>query len=759
MSAFSLFLAVSAVVRIAADAPNDVCFAAHDLSRLLERMTETAYPVVSDETVADAAFEIGTPQAAAVCGPVSDVDGFSLSAEGGRVSIIGGSPIGTAQGVYSLLEKELGCRFLTPWGDDFVPSVRTLRIPDVRRTGRPALNVRSIFGYDNRACGHSNGTLCCYRHGHNFLAVDNFRNVVLPAGCTNLVPRYKTAPTKLGWFFSFVPPESKDGQPGYFAEHPEYFSYSKAEGKRVARRQLCFSNPDVRRIIIGKLLKEAQGRPDDNWVYNLTAQDVKGAFCECPDCEALVRKYGAVGAPFFDFLRDLGAALKRVRPHALVQFLAYRRDQAQTPPNAAFGRFPDNLVVVFAPIEGDFSKDFSHPNNAADYADLKAWCRVSRHVWLWYYPLTYTTIYPMAGMDRLAADTRLAAEAGIDGGWYEHNVGLCRGANFTDLQAYLISKLYQDPKADHRAIIRDFCRHYYGAAADDMLAYIADLEAEARKCPYPVLWHHPLRSAFTADNLLRWNAAFDRMERTVGGDAALVQRVREARMGLDMVTLEYWHRVKDVLDKTGVTPEKVCARGLATLDAATERRYPDPNLAGAAWNRRSDGGIRLQFEQERQLAESAGAKPPAEFAHLPAEAVLQAMYVRMNPKIRAVDMPDAVLGKGYTDPTDKVEKGVGFKVGIQDESALKGIASRTIPESEIKYGRFALYPVGRVRLTRDCYVWTGRMTRVTCPGNSLYLPGSDDEYDLYVSLKFETEDAGGLVYFDRAVFVRRDLVR
>ena len=75
-------------------------------------------------------------------------------------------------------------------------------------------------------------------------------------------------------------------------------------------------------------------------------------------------------------------------------------------------------------------------------------------------------------------------------------------------------------------------------------------------------------------------------------------------------------------------------------------------------------------------------------------------------------------------------------------------------------GRFHLYKLARVRLTRETVVVPGFSYYVKFRLDDLYEPGSDDEWDVYVSAKFEGpkyfpgSKKANMAAFDRTVIVR-----
>jgi len=287
--------------------------------------------------------------------------------------------------------------------------------------------------------------------------------------------------------FGYIPP-SPQGQPrnhifgwvekkDYFETHPEYFSLWQ-NGKRVPKKQLCFSNTGLRRELTKNILEHIRLLKADGQqrlMLDLSAHDDVGAFCHCPECEELKSKYQSPGGPLYDYLSELCAIMKEQHPDTMLHTLAYRLSQTQKPPVMPEGMtFPRNLVVQFASVEDNGDVDWNHPINHGTYKDLLAWCKLTPHVWTWYYPFN--------GMiDRLVSDLRLMKKAGVEGVFVEFSGGPYNAAiNFTELQIYVYNKLLQDVNRDVSALIREFTDHQYGPAAEGARTYLREMEAAWR---------------------------------------------------------------------------------------------------------------------------------------------------------------------------------------------------------------------------------------------------------------------------------------
>ena len=755
------------------DAPNEVQFAARDLGSVLKDVTGAEFPVVDSGSAATKglhAIEIGTLRARTLAGrsrlAALGKDGFCTFTTNGTVVLTGRGKFGVVGAVYDFLERQVGCRWYTAWGAKRIPKSARLELPSFSRDRTPSFDVRWLMGFSNFARSCRNGELFSFRNGLYVTGIAVYGNVDLPKGCPTLLTETYPIGQYSHTIFNFIPPHGKNrynipGIPkeGYFKSHPEWFSLEKAKdgGRRVDSRHLCFSNPELRATLVTNFLAYVDmtgGRALSGvgGLYSISANDLPGRLCECDACVALEKKYGTVGAPLFLCLREAAEALSSRCPDAKVGTLAYRREQTQTPPNDLFPPFPPNVMITFAPIDDDFSKDMSHPNNAVTLRDLRRWSELVGQVWSWYYPKAYAEPSPYAGIRRTVADMRLMREHGLYGFGCEHDCGRECGMNFYDMYAYVMAKASRDLSVDANAVVREFCEGCYGAAAADMYAYWDELETVRERVTKRVSWCGRVNEYFAPDNLARWNRLFDGMERKVADDPSVLQRVREARLGLDSAVLAHYPDIRRRDPAFAVTPEAIRDRATNALCRAFARRgkpeFFNPLRKEVA-----------KFEELCLLAGLSGLKPK-EFAHLPDEDVRQSLTVDITCGMRRKPMADSVTGSAAWCEKEIASDRKDITFWITDWVEHKHMKSGQILNKDMVEGKFHLYKLGRVRLTPETVVSPGYSYYVKFRLDDLYEPGSDDEWDVYVSAKFDGpkyfpgSTKPNMAAFDRAVIVR-----
>ena len=167
-----------------------------------------------------------------------------------RLVIAGGNDKGTLFGVYTFLEKYLGCRMYAP-GVKIIPEKDTMLLGKINDKEVPEYNYRTIH----------------YKVSWDAEYVDWHK---LNHDAEGERPAWGT------WvhtFNSLVPPET------YFRDHPDY--YALRDGKRLPT-QLCLSNPEVLKVVIQNLRRQIAQNPAAK--YWSVSQNDNRQYCMCDEC-------------------------------------------------------------------------------------------------------------------------------------------------------------------------------------------------------------------------------------------------------------------------------------------------------------------------------------------------------------------------------------------------------------------------------------------------------------------------------------------
>ncbi len=747
-------------------APPTDQFAARELKMFLDQSTGADFKIVASAPDKGRFIFLGPlRQAKKIIGEkrfanLKNQEAAIVSADD-SIAIAGQGKLGTIYGVYSFLENQIGCRWLTLEGDNIVPKHRTLLLPKLDYTQKPYFDYRWIqtIGYEGTRT--SEGTLFLFRNRMN-LSDFNYRPPVVNPEPDAIVPERVLHNPMCHTLFSYIPPEEKphwaarNQKTGYLKTNPEFFTLDE-KGRRVAR-QLCFSNK-VLRVELTRVFLEFIGKKHGEGVFALTQEDVPKNFCNCIPCLKLDAKYSVPYGGFIEYILELSSEMAKKYPEARLLFSAYRKEQTQTPPsNLPLKKLPDNLIVEFCPIDNDFSKDYRHKNNLSVYNDLKEWGTLSNHLWAYYYTMPYGGYAPVSTMYRWAADTRLAAEAGARGVCYEHKSGWL-GINNADLQTWILLKLYQNPFQDYKPLIKEFCDYYYGPVSNEIQGYVAELEKRTAEYPVFLPWHVRINDYLTPPNLVRWNRLFDSLEHKAGKDPALLRKIRECRLGLDLITLEKYLDVKRFDPAFKDSAADIHKRGMATLDAMIARRYPNDMWPGQSKTQHNH--IAKTLNANLLTATVRPSPLPEQFSRIP-ESDIRQLFPGNSRHCTVVNMPDAAIGHAvYDEKLKPDEYKLPFPCGFYDNENKKHVISHNITREEIVPDRFHLYKIGKASFSRECQIWAYPSWRVNYSCERFFEPGRDNKWEVWLSLKFEgpafsakNTEKENRVWFDRAVFVK-----
>jgi hypothetical protein len=488
---------------------------------------------------------------------------------------------------------------------------------------------------------------------------------------------------------------------------------------------------------------------EERFVVTVDAYDEPGEFSQSPEARKLVEQYRSPGGPLFDYLIELCELLKEKYPGVMVKTLGYRRSQTQIPPVLPDGKkFPDNFLLIFAPVEDCFLGDWSHPDLAETRRHFLDWSKLVKNLWVWMYPNPYGagTALPFADVQGMIDDIRKYKEGGATGVFLEHgpSTAVVAGGGFTELQAFLFNKLTQDVNCDTDALIREFTGHRYGAAAPLVRKYLVELEQSRRAISHlpkaigicPLSYDEATFPYLTADNIHRWQGYFDEMFEKAGGDERPLANVKRLRRDLDVATLLRWFDL--AMKHPGAYRDHQL---IVSRIAVVNGRKAPPGLP-------QPKALPAPVEDLVLLIEAGGKKAP-----LPAEVsggdpsqVQQFVPRHYNysgaPQI--VKDPDAAFG--YAAPVDKPD--LPFQAGFYQWTNRKAPAGTpsgnhgsrlSIPIEEITPGAYKLYKLGPITITPDSWLWFSAQSWATRAelGEKLYVPEGGNQWDAWVSLKFD----------------------
>lgn len=429
-------------------------------------------------------------------------EGFLFREQDGTVWIFAASEEALFFAVYDFLERYAGCLWLTSQ-DDYVPQRDTVEIGDGTRVLEvPYLNYREVYYRDAWDRTYS---LKQKLNGQDSRVVDG-----------------KVREGHRNWgfwchsFFSLIPPSV------FFEEHPEYFAL--VDGKRIKDGQLCCTNDEMIGEAIRNLRKFVDARPDVRY-WSVSQNDTAG-YCTCEKCRKYDEEAGSPIGSILYFVNKVAEAF----PDKMISTLSYQ--YSRTAPKKISMR--DNVHIMLCDIECDRSVPVSRNPQCESFSrDLAGWHRFCGNVFLWDYDIQFTNlIAPFPNFQVLAENMKYFYENSVRSIFNQANRE--NRGDFWALRAYLLSKLSWNPYCDYEKHYREFLQAYYGAAAPEIDGYIKAMTEELNRSGEGLsIFGQPEQEAFLSEaNCRRYGEILDGAVRKASGDAVLLARVEEVRLGL-----------------------------------------------------------------------------------------------------------------------------------------------------------------------------------------------------------------------------------
>jgi hypothetical protein len=468
-----------------------------------------------------------------------------------------------------------------------------------------------------------------------------------------------------------------------------------------------------------------------------------------------------------DVILEFCPEVKQRWPQHSIKMLVYRKKQTQRPPTN-IARLPDNFVVQFAPIDDDFSQDWTHPNNTETLEDLKKWCAMGHRTLMWYYPNPYCGITPPFGnVARLANDLRIMHEAGVTGLTIEHDVGVLQMTGFTEMQSYIIVRLWDDVSQDWRKLVREFADFEYGPAAEGVLKYLFELEELRKQVKKPFPWDAS-RSIFyydylTPENLVRWSKAFDDMESLLASDRTRLRSLRRMRYNLDNAVLAKFREVKKAFGENALSVHDVVKRLEQISKEIAEECYAKKHAdKAAAFVKSTKDSL---FMKKVMAGAGDGGLPESVFGGISPDR----MYITIPISYDGKRKPDPKAAYGIAAYFEGVKKTevmkmpfvMGFQTSLPALTSRSKIGRGVDAENIGPRGEYKFYEMGDLVVTPDCYVRFGNSYWFQANISGAYVPGSFNRAKVYASLKFqgpvfypEDKDSKNEIWCDRLVVVQ-----
>jgi hypothetical protein len=468
-------------------------------------------------------------------------DGFRIADNGGVLYISSGGDKGALYGVVQLLEDYLGVQYYA--ANAYTLQQRsTVTVPKVSRVVNPAFRYRQSQ---------------CYA-----MAEDPIYRIWM---------RFEEPSDEFAdnlWVHTFnrlLPSEV------YGASHPEYYSYINGERRPGRASQWCLSNPELFEIVAQRVDSIFKANPGRNMI-SISQNDGNFTNCSCEECRR-VDEYE--GSPSGNFIRFVNKLAERF-PDKQFSTLAYLF--TMHPPKHV--KPLPNVNIMLCDI--DCKREVPLTDNASgrDFMSaLEGWSKISNNIFVWDYGINFDNmVSPFPNFPILQKNIQIFKEHNVT--MHFSQIGGSKGGDFSEMRAYMVSKLMWNPYLDADSLMRSFMAGYYGDAAPYIYQYEKLLEGGLLASDKELwIYDSPVThkdGMLNAKCRKRYNELFDEAERAVAADSVLLRRVRMARLPLQYSELEIartetGHNVDELSAAVELFDERTSQFGVPTLN---ERHNP-----------------------------------------------------------------------------------------------------------------------------------------------------------------------------------------
>ena len=480
---------------VAENADSILLHSANELSYYLEKISGVHIPVttIGESTPESDKIFVGESDQSEDLKPHS----VCVRTNGANLYIEGGTSKSTLYAVYDLLERELGCLWLSPVAE-FIPKNEKITINSADYSYTPKIETRTV---------HSK----LFYENHVF--ADKLK-VTYEA-----FPGYVPA-ARVHTFHRFMPEEK------FYKDHPDYYAL---RGDKRLTTQLCLTNPDVLRIVIDSVRSYFDQNPDARIIS--VSQDDNTLHCQCESCAAIDSEEGSASGTMIRFVNSVAEQF----PDKTISTLAYQYTR-----KPCLTRPVDNVLITLCSIECDRSKPIEE--GCADFtADLKGWKLLTENIRIWDYTTQFTNfLAPFPNIRTIRPNILLFSDNNARWVFEQHSHN---PSELFELRSYLTAKLLWNPSRESDEIIEEFVSGYYKEAGSFVKQYIDLVHNELEKTPsfFLFLYGDPSQAfdSFLRPEMLdKYNDLYDMAGQAVIDKPIILERVNSARLSVEYASLE-----------------------------------------------------------------------------------------------------------------------------------------------------------------------------------------------------------------------------
>jgi len=554
---------ISTIV-VPADATSVATSAAGELRHYLQESTGAMVPIKRENELAADEKQghlilVGAGQLARQEGvdvATLKPEGFIIRATSNRLILAGPEdPVGTKQrqqgtyfAVVTFLERHLGVRWLWPGKlGEVVPRQRTLGVAPIDYRDAPALRQRKI----RDALTNSNPRK--WGKGKDFMQMDDRLYGEMIAQSSRWMGHQRLGRSiELNCHHGF-----QEWWEEYHQSHPEFFAL-QGNGSRewpaalgsTGRAKMCVGNL----ALLDTYMKKAEAFfKTDPYATSYSASPNDNAFnghCTCPLCTAwdamdgpkvtltTVDRQGkrvqyespALTDRYVHFYNLAAERLAKIAPGKFIGGYAY--GAWRTPP--VHEKVRDNVIIGFVGFNSLDDEGWEEHRKFWD-----AWAKAAPHLFLRPNLLNRGEAYPLVYVHRLGETLRHCGETGMMGADFDtlRHHWASQGLNY-----YVLARLLWNPRADVDALVDDYCRSGFGAAAPAVQRYFEAVEAHTRLIGATAAgdrkgFGEETLSLHTPEVFQRLQKPLDEARRLAGADSLVQQCIAFLAEGLQYARL------------------------------------------------------------------------------------------------------------------------------------------------------------------------------------------------------------------------------
>jgi len=333
---------------------------------------------------------------------------------------------------------------------------------------------------------------------------------------------------------------SFDGLLSRMKQRPQAW-YDLAVKTRRLPYQPCTSSAGAIEATTAAVLRQLE-EEYPKWRYPpkfvLVTQSNGAAECECDACLATKRREGSSSASWLEFVNAIAERVEKQYPDVQIAMMAFLH--LEKPP--AHVRPRHNVLVYSIPVTSDRKLPLK---DVAEGQWTARWCDIARHVYIWEHEANFwNPLQPHPNHFVVPENLRFFAKHGVKGVVIEGKSG--NASELGRMRAYVESQLLWDPRRNARQLMTEFLGAYYGAAGPFLMQWI-ELQQRAvlaAKDYVHVAYALSTDDWLTVEDLNRGVRLFEQALAAVRGDETLEQRVRRARLSVDVVWLQSYEKLR-----------------------------------------------------------------------------------------------------------------------------------------------------------------------------------------------------------------------